>query len=191
MTDTPSKAAIERAMELTSQKWAEHEVPLTYSSGMLQAFARYIDAHPEPQEGWQGIESAPKNQHPGPLGICVALIEGTRWAFHHAWWDDQQEMWTDVCSDRFLYPTHWQPLPAPPTNAAPANPPAQHSNRRSKMGEYICPRCGNDETTTREAGCGQGLSAPHWFEGARMNGCPMLIKSRFRRFLFDQFRIMP
>ena len=66
-------------------------------------------------DGWRGIESAPKQQFPDSLGICVAQLWGTRWSFHHAWWDDQQEMWTDIFSDRLLGPTHWQPLPAPPS----------------------------------------------------------------------------
>lgn len=68
---------------------------------------------------WQPIETAPiERGQDGQLGVCVAERWGTRWAFHHAWWDDQMEAWTDISSDKILEPTHWMPLPEPPHNPA-------------------------------------------------------------------------
>ena len=64
---------------------------------------------------WQPIETAPKSRGAdGQLGLCVGYPYGTRWAFHHAWWDDEQEEWTDIFSDKFIKPTQWAPLPDPP-----------------------------------------------------------------------------
>lgn len=61
---------------------------------------------------WQPIESAPKTRAvDGQLGLCVATPYGSRWAFTHAWWDDEQEEWTDIVSDRFVKPLYWIPLP--------------------------------------------------------------------------------
>lgn len=74
----------------------------------------------EALEGWRGIESAPKFQpHTEQMGICVAQLWGTRWSFHHAWWDDAVDQWTDISSDRYLTPTHWMPLPTPPSQTPP------------------------------------------------------------------------
>jgi hypothetical protein len=65
---------------------------------------------------WQPIETAPKHRDAtDQLGICAATAWGSRWAFNHAWWDDAVEEWTDISSDRYLKPTHWMPLPDPPT----------------------------------------------------------------------------
>lgn len=68
--------------------------------------------------------------------------------------------------------------------------------------KFTCTHCGRDEIDARENGCGE--PAPRWFEypekqsdgsvkvvRSRINGCPMEIKSPFRRFLFNRFGIMP
>lgn len=65
------------------------------------------------------------------------------------------------------------------------------------MGKFVCTHCGISEVEARENGCGE--PAPRWVDvpyesgvrRERLNGCPMQIKSRFRRFLFDAFGIMP
>ncbi len=73
---------------------------------------------------WMPIESAPKHQpHTEQLGICVATQHGSRWQFNHVWWDDEQEEWTDIVSDRFVKPLYWRPLPVPP-KAAPEQEPS-------------------------------------------------------------------
>ena len=59
---------------------------------------------------WQPIDTAPKDRE-----ICGAFRYGRdRWAFHHLWWNDQEDEWNDIYSDRIITPTHWQPLPEPP-----------------------------------------------------------------------------
>jgi len=67
--------------------------------------------------------------------------------------------------------------------------------------KFRCTHCGISEIEARENGCGE--PAPryqdvpysdgfdHWVVRERINGCPMQIKSRFRRFLFDWFGIIP
>jgi hypothetical protein len=61
---------------------------------------------------WMPIESAPKDgSADGQLGVCAAYRYGSRWAFHHAWWDDNVEEWVDIFSDIYLTPTHWTELP--------------------------------------------------------------------------------
>jgi hypothetical protein len=57
-------------------------------------------------EPWKPIETAKK----GPGYVVVGWNDG-KWIFKMAWWDDQQERWTDASSDRFLSPTVWAPLP--------------------------------------------------------------------------------
>lgn len=66
---------------------------------------------------------------------------------------------------------------------------------------YVCTHCGISEIEARENGCGEpapryqtvGYSDgfDHWTEKVRINGCPMKIKSRFRRLLFRLFSIVP
>lgn len=57
---------------------------------------------------WQPIETAPKGGY-----IVVAVPWGSKWSFHqvHNEYDD----WIDVSSDKIVSPTHWMPLPNPPT----------------------------------------------------------------------------
>jgi len=49
-----------------------------------------------------------------PTQACVAAPYGSRWSFHHAHWDDQQDAWLDIQSDRILNPVYWLPLPVTP-----------------------------------------------------------------------------
>lgn len=46
-----------------------------------------------------------------PSQACIAVPYGSRWSFHHAHWDDQQDAWLDIYSDRILNPRYWFPLP--------------------------------------------------------------------------------
>jgi hypothetical protein len=66
----------------------------------------------EPAQGWQPIETAPKDgtlvllaydTGPGVLqwGMSLARIRGDHWA-------------TDINSQLHFVPTHWMPLPEPP-----------------------------------------------------------------------------
>jgi hypothetical protein len=68
-----------------------------------------------PQQGWQPIETAPKDTR--------VLLWGTFWNDRDVFqypliglWSPQDEHWLIPCEYRFkVRPTHWQPLPPPPT----------------------------------------------------------------------------
>ena len=90
-------------------------------SGLLREAAAALEAARE--DGWQPIETAPKD------GTRVLLwIE---WSdvpvvgeFSHGRWQADTEHYSVSCgagcyggsvsSDRYMKPTHWRPLPAPP-----------------------------------------------------------------------------
>lgn len=61
--------------------------------------------------GWQPIETAPKD------GTEILGIQ-----YHGRFsdpgivrWDDSDQEWWDMDADQYGFPTHWQPLPAPPS----------------------------------------------------------------------------
>lgn len=61
---------------------------------------------------WRPIETAPKGRQ-----ICVGTQYGTsRWAFNHAWFNDETEEWTDEFGDRVLKPHVWCDLPPKQAN---------------------------------------------------------------------------
>jgi hypothetical protein len=64
------------------------------------------------QQGWQPIETAPIDAQ---VLLCSArdgyVIAGCYDADRREWWETNTH-WTDAHGD-CLYPTHWQPLPAP------------------------------------------------------------------------------
>ena len=68
---------------------------------------------------WQPIETAPKDGT-RILVSCVYEVEGQTHSYEWAdWWgwDDEWEGWLDFPSQipAPVPPTHWMPLPAPPT----------------------------------------------------------------------------
>ena len=65
----------------------------------------FINSVPE----WQAIESANKENE-----VCGGYLSGSRWSFHHVWFDPYSEVWTDIYSDRTPPITHFIPLPTPP-----------------------------------------------------------------------------
>lgn len=63
---------------------------------------------------WQPIETAPKHG-PWILAICTGFIPSVvQWSETHRTWMDTTEM-DQGEPDGFYHPTHWQPLPQPPT----------------------------------------------------------------------------
>lgn len=63
------------------------------------------------QDGWQPIETAPKD------GSSVLVYEGFEPIVTEGWWDAEDEMWRPSGSRNYPFwhqPTHWQPLPDPP-----------------------------------------------------------------------------
>lgn len=71
--------------------------------------ARAALAAIEAADGWQPIETAPKNG--------TALLVGHEQAVFDAWWNGSA--WVDGTTNFFddeneFSPTHWRPLPAPP-----------------------------------------------------------------------------
>ena len=76
-----------------------------------------------PDAQWQPIETAPKD------GTAVLLWLGAPWSeVRQMWWYDPWDVWLaagedepDAGDERFgcgsAIPTHWMPLPAPPSDA--------------------------------------------------------------------------
>lgn len=95
--------------------------------------AMYDAAPPVEQgEGWRDISTAPKDGTP----ILIGWIDGNGWTERRAWWVDafecvgfarsQNPKWRGAWSDNAVasfgmeevheyQPTHWMPLPPPPT----------------------------------------------------------------------------
>lgn len=59
---------------------------------------------------WQPIETAPKNGTPLLLANGVAITTGQ--------WSPLSERWCDIWFMQNLKPTHWMPLPPPPTTTS-------------------------------------------------------------------------
>ena len=51
------------------------------------------------------IETAPKTE------FIVGAWKDGKWEFCEMWYDDAVDMWTNTCSDTYVYPTHWTYLP--------------------------------------------------------------------------------
>jgi hypothetical protein len=81
---------------------------------------------------WQPIETAPKDGT--SVLLCSTADVDQSWPHRVSWWDSGPERWaiehrprpdlgdgwTETVYAEF-FPTHWQPLPAPPS-AEPADP---------------------------------------------------------------------
>lgn len=63
---------------------------------------------PEDMGAWRPIATAPKNRK----DILVGHPDGS---IALAWWSDDLQEFTDTGDYVLSWPTHWQPLPAPPT----------------------------------------------------------------------------
>lgn len=68
---------------------------------------------------WQPIETAPKD---GSMLLVYGRPfsddgQGYAKAAHVAWWEDSDECWTPQSHAAWTEPTHWMPLPEPPTDA--------------------------------------------------------------------------
>lgn len=116
---------IDRSRVLVAQ-WRQDLLALThgstrqdmgYADGWNDATKKRADqleaailAPPEPQ--WQPIETAPKD------GAAVLTVVAGKIPFV-AWWcggDEYGGFWRGDAGYR-VYPSHWQPLPAPPETA--------------------------------------------------------------------------
>lgn len=76
------------------------------------------------ESGWQPIETAPKAKDGMP---ALVLVWADGWTYPAiAWWDSMGDFWTTGETDSYgepsytadepLLPTHWMPLPAPPSS---------------------------------------------------------------------------
>ena len=114
MTITPSKETLEAVAEaiervaLTLPKASGRETTLLFAQA---AFTAVMQSKEVPQ--WQPIETAPK-----PSGRVLLAAEG-RTCYGH--WYRTYERWEydgyDFGNPK-SQPTHWMPLPNPPTNEA-------------------------------------------------------------------------
>jgi len=78
--------------------------------------AEVADPPPTKAEGWQPIETAPKDG-------TVVLLAGCRKPVAAAWLEDEIDWWHVDDNKRGPFalrgpgPTHWMPMPAPPQSA--------------------------------------------------------------------------
>jgi hypothetical protein len=73
--------------------------------------------------------------------------------------------------------------------------------RKPPKAKFFCTHCGRNEIDARELGCGEPKPRYHpvprqdalgiYTAWERITACPMEIRSRFRRFLFNRFGVMP
>lgn len=73
---------------------------------------------------WRPIETAPDEPF---LGALVASpLDAGGFFIEEAWWDHERQEWWPANTEHTdahgcpVYPTHWQPLPNPPTQQEPA-----------------------------------------------------------------------
>jgi hypothetical protein len=60
---------------------------------------------------WLDIEGAPRS------GYIIGAWKDGKWQAAQLWWDDSVEEWTHATGDHYVKPTHWMPLPEPPTSS--------------------------------------------------------------------------
>lgn len=69
--------------------------------------------------GWQPIESAPKGDDPKELnGPPIIIARTGEWAYEGFWYSSDQAWYFANMDSEYgspEYPTHWRPLPNPPT----------------------------------------------------------------------------
>jgi hypothetical protein len=66
---------------------------------------------PERSEGWQPIDSAPKD---GRFVLLFSACRAPRFAQNVGKWRDTHGEWYSLDMHVVIDPTHWMPLPAPP-----------------------------------------------------------------------------
>jgi hypothetical protein len=64
------------------------------------------------QNNWQPIETAPKNQR------ILACVSNEYWNIEIVQWHERDNAWIYGDFDHWMQPTHWMPLPTPPTTPA-------------------------------------------------------------------------
>ncbi len=68
---------------------------------------------------WKPIETAPREGDEILIARHVQYRErGDVWVMHVAWYDRRAAKWCTLHAPNLVDPTHWQPLPDPPTDEA-------------------------------------------------------------------------
>lgn len=109
----------------------------------LRAIIAGNKQEPFETNGWQSIEQWESDEQ-APVEVLVAHpTENNRFAVGEAKWHGEKDGWywsgndpTDSWGHR-IYPTHWQPLPAPPTSLK-ANEPATECRICEMDGAFKC-----------------------------------------------------
>jgi hypothetical protein len=134
MTEQTHAALVERLKELADRA-ERHQLKSEYSShlleaaqalqsteGALQIYWRQQQALSAPPPGWQDIETAPKDGTDVLLGwFELPGMKIRRVGF----WHDRENAWVEdhgVLHNQDSPPTHWMPLPAPPSPEGAAPP---------------------------------------------------------------------
>jgi len=79
--------------------------------------ARAALSHHSTPQGWQSMDSAPKDGR--RVLVAIGELVGEAWyddqdGDYHAGWYWANENWTDAHVSNPIYPNAWQPLPPPP-----------------------------------------------------------------------------
>ena len=95
--------------EEVKAKWRRDRAEL-----LAPVIRAYLSALPPP---WKPIESAPRDGQ--SILVYGAAHDAHHRAFakdvHVAWWSQEDEWWAPQSCALYTEPTHWMPLPAPPT----------------------------------------------------------------------------
>lgn len=136
MTNELDKAALEEAMQAYNAIYLDHSQDCTFEQCMAAAITAYqANAKPKETEGWRDISSAPKDGTHILLsgtyqwddyidrqetGIVVGFWEKDPWFLEGI--DDEADRndtgWVLANANPYtdqMQPTHWMPLPTPPT----------------------------------------------------------------------------
>lgn len=79
------------------------------SPELVHEYARRLAAAPRSE--WLPISEAPKDG----TYIIGAMPYGTKWACRQMLWQDAQDAWIGASDDHVHNPTHFMPLPPPPS----------------------------------------------------------------------------
>lgn len=93
--------------------WLTH--PYVCTSDMVKAAARIMAS--APPAVWQPIETAPKDGTPVLL-LWFDAETGAAPMHRVGFWHSREQAWCDthrVLHNQHSHPTHWMPLPSPPT----------------------------------------------------------------------------
>ena len=74
---------------------------------------KYVRADLAESRGWRTIESAPRNNHAKIAEPILGYAEGR--GIRQMYWEPVSQDWNFYGGFHYMKPTHWCPLPTPPS----------------------------------------------------------------------------